>query len=255
MSVETPLVDASEPRPVPRNRKTSESLARQLVADIVSRRLPPDAPLPPETVMLRQYGVSRASLREALRILEVHGLITIKSGPRGGPRITRVDASDFGKMATFYYQATHSTFTDLAEARLCIEPITARLAAERASDEQLDALQANLDTMSQLGPNDDERLYVDLSLQFHSAIGHMAGNKVLELIGSSFQEIFTVYAAEVLTPEENRKVVRIHQRIADALKSRDGGLAERLMQEHLDASNKDLGRRHPALLGNVVGWL
>lgn len=253
-------------RQIPRTRKTSETVARQLVQDIVERRLPPESPLPPESVMLTQYGVSRASLREALRILEVHGLLTIKSGPRGGPRIAAVDASDFGKMATFYYQATHTTFAELAEARLCIEPMTARLAALHATDEDLHTLQDNItaakaltdrsdNNTSEPGEEPTERRLVDLSRTFHGLVAQMAGNRVLTLIGSSFEEIFSVYSTDNLGPEENRKAVRMHERIAEALLDRDGDRAETLMRDHLAASNKDLTRRHSALFDATVDWL
>lgn len=267
MSEDVAATPALVRRQIPRTRKTSEAVARRLVEDIVKRRLPPDTPLPPESVMLDQYGVSRASLREALRILEVHGLLTIKSGPRGGPRTAAVNASDFGKMATFYYQATHTTFAELAEARLCIEPMTARLAALHASDQDLRALQDNITAAKALtdhadNPNietdsdtTDERSLVDLSRTFHGLVAHMAGNRVLTLIGSSFEEIFSVYSTDNLGPEENRKAVRMHERIAEALFDRDGNRAETLMRDHLTASNKDLNRRHAALFDSIVDWL
>jgi DNA-binding FadR family transcriptional regulator len=230
-------------------------VARQLVEDIVRRRLPQDTPLPSESAMLQEYGVSRASLREALRILEVHGLLTIKSGPRGGPRIAKVDAEDFGKMATFYYQVTQATFAELAEARLSIEPMTARLAALHGTEEHLAALRDNIDQAKKLTDPGDERRLVDLSRNFHGLVAQMAGNRVLTLMGSSFEEIFAVYSADVLSHEENRKVVRMHERITEALIDHDGERAEALMRDHLNATNKDLARRHSALFESVVGWL
>jgi len=247
-------------RQIPRARKTAETVARQLVADIVSRRLPPNSPLPPESAMLDEYGVSRASLREALRILEVHGLLTIKSGPHGGPRSAAIDASDFGTMATFYYHTTHTTFAELAEARLCIEPMTARLAAQHATDADFEALSANITAAKALTStgNDepgDERRIVDLSRAFHGLVAQMAGNRVLTLIGSSFEEIFSVYSTDSLGAVENRRAVRMHERIAEALLDHDGDRAEALMRDHLTATNKDLVRRHPSLFSSIVEWI
>src|SRR5581483_7525231 len=73
-----------------RNAKTSEVVALDIVRDIVARNLKPGDKLPLESELLRQYRVSRSSLREALRLLEVQGLITIRPGPGGGTVVGRV---------------------------------------------------------------------------------------------------------------------------------------------------------------------
>src|SRR4051794_39628144 len=96
-----PIVKAPVPWG-PRTEKVAAILARQIVRDIATRQLPPGSSLEPEGIMLERYGVSRASLREALRILETQGLITIKPGPGGGPIVSAVDAAEFGRMSTLY---------------------------------------------------------------------------------------------------------------------------------------------------------
>jgi len=72
----------------------------EILSDIVDRELAPGAKLAPQAEMLEEFQVGRASLREALRILETHGLITIKPGPGGGPVVSGVHGADFGRMAT-----------------------------------------------------------------------------------------------------------------------------------------------------------
>ena len=67
-----------------RNEKIAESVARQILRDIQLQGLAPGSMLPPESAMLERFDIGRGSLREALRILEVNGLITIKTGPGGG---------------------------------------------------------------------------------------------------------------------------------------------------------------------------
>src|ERR1700736_3250251 len=90
-----PAVFSSEA--VTRRLKTSESVARDIVHDIVSGGLRTGDRLAPEAVMLEQYGVSRESLREGLRLLEVEGLITIRRRPGGGPIVVRVDPATVGR--------------------------------------------------------------------------------------------------------------------------------------------------------------
>ena len=110
-------------------------MARMIVEDIVESGREPGDALEPESLMLERFGISRASLREALRILETQGLITIKPGPRGGPSVAPVSSIDFGRMATLFFQVMHVTLGDVLEARLVIEPVMARMAAERHDPE------------------------------------------------------------------------------------------------------------------------
>src|SRR5579863_6955728 len=129
---------------IPRSSKISETIARDILDDIVVRKLLPGTMLSSEAVMLDRYGVGRASLREALRLLEIYGLIKIKPGPRGGPVVAEVTSSDLGRSATFYFHAVGATFADLLSARLAIEPMMAGLAASNLSAEGAEEIQRAL---------------------------------------------------------------------------------------------------------------
>ena len=83
-----------------RGLKTSESVARDIVHDIVTAGLQDGDGLPSEAAMLQQYGVSRESLREGLRLLEVQGLIRIRRGPGGGPIVGSLDPANMGRTST-----------------------------------------------------------------------------------------------------------------------------------------------------------
>ena len=85
-----------------RAEKVPEMVARRILREIVDRGLTEGDRLPSEAVMLARFGVGRASLREALRILETHGLIRIKPGPQGGPVVTEPTAADYGQTTTLY---------------------------------------------------------------------------------------------------------------------------------------------------------
>src|SRR5699024_9522175 len=123
-----------------RGEKVSSTIAREIVREIAHDHLAPGARLESESVMLERYQVARASLREALRILEVHGLVRMKPGPGGGPVVSEVDSRDFGRMATLFFQVLDIRFAELVEARLILEPLVARLAAERHDAEDNDEL-------------------------------------------------------------------------------------------------------------------
>src|ERR1700730_177986 len=121
---------------VTRPLKTSESVARDIVHDIVSGGLHTGDRLAPEAVMLDQYGVSRESLREGLRLLEVQGLISIRRGPGGGPIVGRVDPANFGRISTLFYHLAGGTYGELFEAWVVTEGMLAERAA-RHGDRQL----------------------------------------------------------------------------------------------------------------------
>src|SRR2546427_3271835 len=87
-----------------RTEKIPEIVARRILKQITQSGMVAGDRLPSEAEMLAQLGIGRASLREALRILETHGIIRIKPGPRGGPRVTDMSPSDFGQTVTVYLQ-------------------------------------------------------------------------------------------------------------------------------------------------------
>ena len=86
--------------------------------------------------MLEKYQVGRASLREALRILEVQGIIAIRPGPGGGPMVAPFDSMNFARMTTLYLHLVGATYREVLEARIIMEPVMARLAAQRKDPER-----------------------------------------------------------------------------------------------------------------------
>jgi DNA-binding FadR family transcriptional regulator len=234
-----------------RSSKVSENLARDIVRRIGEDRLVPGSQLPSEAQMLEEYDVGRSSLREALRILEVHGLITIKSGPQGGPIVQPIDPGDFGRMATLYFQVGRMTFRELIEARLVMEPVMARLAAERRDPEEVERLlEASMN-----GNSSDDTIYLRRSADFHRLVAGMSGNAILNLFCLSLEDIFHDRVSGLLFPVSRRRdVVKAHRLIAEAIASGEAAEAERLMREHMMQYADYVAKRHPAILDEVVDW-
>src|SRR5437764_3910532 len=112
-----------------RRLKTSESVARDIARDIMEAGLTTGDALPPEAAMLQQYGVSRESLREALRLLEVQGLISIRRGPGGGPIVGAIDPANPGRASTLFFYMPGATYREQLEARIIGEGVLAEMAA------------------------------------------------------------------------------------------------------------------------------
>src|SRR5689334_15968735 len=123
------LPQDSNPVPERRGEKVYESVARDIVRRIRTGPIAPGSSLPSEAQLLNELHVGRASLREALRLLEINGVVKVKPGPGGGPVVNQVDTRAFGRMATLYFHLGGTTLHELMEARLAIEPLMARLAA------------------------------------------------------------------------------------------------------------------------------
>ena len=131
--------------------KTSESVARDIVQDVVADLGEGDS-LPSEARMLEQYGVSRESLREGLRLLEAQGLITLRRGPGGGPVVGTVDPANLGRVSTLYYYLVGANYGELFEAWAVAEGYLAERAA-RNEDRELvrTTLEPYLETMTATG--------------------------------------------------------------------------------------------------------
>lgn len=235
--------------PAARVGKVAEKVAREIARRIGAEKLQPGTQLESESQMLAKYGIARASLREALRILEVHGLVTIKAGPGGGPVVAGVSTRDFGRMSTLYFQAGTMTFRELIEARLVMEPVMARLAAERSDPALIEKLLALSTTL------ESDAAYLHTSAEFHRLVASMSDNRILNLFSHSLEDIFHDRVSGMLFPLSRReKVVAVHAAIARAIARGEAAKAERLMRDHMLEYAKYVERRHPALMDEVVDW-
>jgi len=102
-----------------------------IIRDIANQHLAPGDRLPVEVELMRRYRVSRAPLREALRLLEAQGLITIRSGPGGGPGVARPRIESFGRTVALHLRLLGATCDDLRDARVSIGALLAQQDGDR----------------------------------------------------------------------------------------------------------------------------
>jgi GntR family transcriptional regulator, transcriptional repressor for pyruvate dehydrogenase complex len=244
----------SNPGPVwdRRSEKVSAVIAREIVRDIARQKLAPGTTLESESAMLRRYQVARASLREALRILETHGLIRIKPGPGGGPVVSDVDTGDFGRMATLFFQVLDIRFAELVEARLILEPVMARLAAQRQNPRD----NKDLKELAQAGFDaKDDASWRTASRAFHDKVLSMSGNGLLNLFAGALHDIFSDRVSALFAKGKQREQVKqVHADIAEAIAAGNADVAERLMREHMNDYKTMVAKREPKLLDEVVDW-
>lgn len=242
--------DGTAPRQIKRGAKVAEALAQEIVHEIVSRKLPPGTLLASEAQMLEDYGVGRGSLREALRILEVYGLITMKPGRNGGPMVIEVGTRDYGRVSSLFFHLGGVTFQQLVDARLVLEPIMARLAAERRGQELVGQVADPYGT-----PVEEDNAYFDATRDFHGTVASMSGNPILNLFSAALEEIFRDQVSGMLSPREDRQhVLEVHAAIADAIAEGKGEEAERLMREHMEEYADWVHQRNPRVVDDVIDW-
>lgn len=213
--------------------KTSAVLARELRRQILSA-IPPGAPLPTERDLMAQTGLSRSSVREALRILEAEHLITTRPGRFGGSVANRPNDEALGRSISLFAQGRGITVQSLLQTREAVEPSLAALAAQNRSDDDLQQLR---DCSVRLKDAGDLSLFLRENVNWHMVIAAASGNELLRaFMGSISTMIFKVTAVENFTTDEIRQqVLRAHQSIEQAIAKQDVEAARRRMARHLAA--------------------
>jgi DNA-binding FadR family transcriptional regulator len=203
--------------------------------------------------MLQRFDVGRGSLREALRILEINGLVTIKTGPGGGPIVAMPDPRNFGQMSTLHLQAIGATYRQLLEARVEYESLLARRAAEQPGEAVGGAIREAMQRAKD--PTPDDAVYASITTSFHATVCSAGGNPVLALAANSIQSIWSRRVTSVLfSPEDRPLVHEHHESITRAIERHDGPAAEASMREHMEHYRQYCEARYPARMDDVVDW-
>lgn len=234
--------------------KLTEAVARQIVDDIVARDLPAGAALAREAEMADQYEVSRATLRESLRILETNGLVRVRPGRYGGPQVGEADPVAFGRSLTWFLQLRRTRFWELLEARVIMEPMMAALAAQRRPAGAIAELRSAVEAHRALGP-DDRAGYLAATQDFHGLVAGISGNGVLDLFGRALKEIYTERAIAEDRPATRRdEVLREHAAVVDAIFDGDPARAEQAMREHMELLAEGFAKQYSELREEIVSW-
>jgi len=221
---------------VRRVRKAYEQVADQLRDLIVSGKLARGERLPNETVLAREFGVSRATVREALRLLTAQSLIRTAKGAGGGTYVTMptVDhVSEFLNSAlNLLAAAEHVTLDELLEAREALEVPAARMAALRRTNEAVEDLRAAIPPdPDMLGPTEQFEYNAD----FHTSIIAAAGNGFLMMAAQPlFSILQTQLARSSLGARFHQGINDQHRAIVAAIDAGDGRAAEKEMRAHLE---------------------
>ena len=233
--------------------KRALTVARQIVEDIEQQGAEVGDRLLPEQEMLVRYGVARATLREALRFLELQGIIFLRPGPGGGPVVQEPRPKDFASTMALLLQFLGTTFRSLIEVRQAVGPTMAALAAERASDEDIDKLNTSLATLKTLSVSCDS--YAEENRRFHDVLAWASGNPLIGFLIGSLHNITNASEVGIIYTEGERDYqIKAYGRLLKAIEDRNPDLAFTEMSRFISRSDKYLEARYPDIMSKIVRW-
>jgi DNA-binding FadR family transcriptional regulator len=213
--------------------RISVGIAAQIRAAILEGKLVPGDRLPTERDMTERFGVSRVTVRDALRALETAGLVEIRVGAAGGAFVTAPSAAVVGQGISDMLLLSAVDPDEIAEARLIVELGTVALAVERATDEDIAALRE----VAEQAARAHERGKYDpaLAREFHAQLARAAHNRAVDLIAATFSGPLSMHAVREREPAEwsHARSIDEHTRLVEAIAKRDAELAREIMSEHL----------------------
>src|SRR5215213_7294124 len=212
--------------------KLAEVVAGRLRDDIVAAGWPVGAVLGSEAELLARYGISRAVLREAVRLLEYHSVARMRRGPGGGLVVAAPDPQASIDTMALYLEYMRVTGEDLLTVREAIELGMITRVAARHDDPEVAARLDEAVRWTSEAPADEQ----DRADHFHVELSELAGNPVLALFLRILTELWSRHSATervAAGPETVAEVEHVHRRIADAVLAGDEGLARHRLRRHL----------------------
>ena len=214
--------------------KISTQIMQQIRGAVMQGKLKPGQALPQEKDLVAEFGVSKHTLREALRSLETLGFITIRRGAGGGPVVSEIDWSTARDYFASFLHFQNFTLADLSEVRKLVEPYIARKAAEQITGENLEELRVAHEDCVKAFHAHENVVRNATEVRFHVLLGKYAANPFLWAM-LDFVNNMLANAKHKLKPGKDfsAKVIEAHQRILNAIASHDPELAAQAMYDHI----------------------
>ena len=215
-----------------KRRRVSEEVIDQIKQLLLEFKLQEGDRLPPERQLAKQLGVSRVPLREALFSLERSGLLNIKRGAGGGVFVSEPRVEPYAEFFSLMLQLGKASVQDLTEARLFLEPNVAKLAAERASAEDLEKIKQTITEYEERVDREVPRSLEDM--HFHIRVAEASKNMVMNLTIRGLMSMLYDSVSDLQFPiEDRRKSIFTHKRIFEAIKASDPEEAFHVMTKHV----------------------
>jgi DNA-binding FadR family transcriptional regulator len=211
--------------------KAASLVADSLRKQIIRQQVAAGDILPSESALIEQFGVSRPTLREAIRVLESEQLVKVRRGARGGAVVQAPSADLAAHHAGLLLQFRGTTLADTYQARVVFEPTIARLVAENHSEEDLAELRAAVDREQQMIHEVHD---LAAKVGFHRTLAQIAGNQTLLLLSELLRNILlSVADKESRAGGDQARAVEGHRELLEIIEAGDGRAAEEHWRAHL----------------------
>ena len=220
--------------------RISEVIVEQVRLLIRQGQLAAGDRLPSERELCERFGVSRVTVREALRVLEANGLVEIRVGARGGAFVTAPSSRLVGEGISDLITLASLTAVEVTESRMVFELGIVPLVCERATKADIDALYEICDRSAAALEGDDYPL--ELSAEWHTRYAQAAHNRAVAMLVESLHGplIMSLERARQAAPLHGRRGVEEHRALVDAIAKKSVRKASELMSTHLNRTAERL---------------
>jgi GntR family transcriptional regulator, transcriptional repressor for pyruvate dehydrogenase complex len=234
--------DRSQPRFAPiRTKRVFEEICEQVRREMAAGTLRPGDKLPPERELALKLGVSRAAVREALRSLEIAGVVGLHKGARGGAFILKGDPDLVTRSIRDMFHLGRISLDNLTEARTLVMQVAMQLACERIRPTTVAALERNVDRLTTLPVSGKAAERVAISAEFYRLISQATDNTVLQVIIEALTDI-VLQQVEQSNIEFFPNLIAHRRRLVEYIATRQVDEAKREMTEHLQRLRRHLMR-------------
>ncbi len=203
---------------------------------IVEGELEPGTLLPPESEMVKQIGVSKFSMREALRVAQSQGLVEISRGRR--TRVADISIKPAAGIMNLVMKRSKHLLLELTEARRTLEISIVRLATLRRTDLHVEAMAKTISDME--SHRGDLSVCVEKDIEFHEIMAQATGNRVFEMIHESISALLHESRLKTIRISGVDKPIVEHRQLLQAIKEQDPDKAVKCMLVHLDTAELSL---------------
>jgi GntR family transcriptional regulator, transcriptional repressor for pyruvate dehydrogenase complex len=236
------MIGAAASNTAVRSPKTAELVAGTLRRMVVDGQLKDGDFLPNEAELMAHFGVSRPTLREAVRVLESERLVEVRRGSRTGARVRVPGPEIVARPAGLLLELSGATISDVMTARSGIEPMAVRLLTEAGDVDAFDELERTL-AEDVPGGWESGRL-AETTGEFHRRMVELSSNATLTIIAGMLHEItvrhtaFAIAETHPVSKADYEKLMRSYRRLMQLMRSGDGAAAEAHWRRHLDTARE-----------------
>lgn len=221
-----------------KRRKISDMVAEDLRRWIAEENLQPGDRLPNEKSMLEHYSCSKGTIREALKSLEVQGLVKMCTGPNGGPEVCTVSPEVIMQQLRTFLHFQSLDFEQIYTLRQGLEVMLAKNVVDKLAAEHLTQLQDNIDTYERYRDQGDRISARRTELAFHDILTNVCDNPILAFICRFINGLLrdlVEYRSDQYDEHEafGSHNIDSHRQILDAYRRQDGAAVEKIMSEHM----------------------